>query len=86
MGIAFRVLRVCFLTMSQRDVYPAKADETKEDVSHIEEISHSDKVSPTPEGAYVQPTRAEQSGVFGRMMCVFSTLSFCREALAHITM
>lgn len=57
--------------MSQRDSYPTKADEAKEDVSHIEEITNSDKISPTPEVAYVQPTQAERSGWFGRMMGYF---------------
>ena len=54
--------------MSQRDSYPTKVDEAKEDVSHIEEINPSDKVSPTPEAAYVEPTRAQQDGMLGRMM------------------
>lgn len=55
--------------MSHRESYPTKSDEAKEDVSHIEEITHSDKVSPTPEAAYVQPTRVERTGWYGRMMC-----------------
>ena len=52
--------------MSQRDSYP-----TKEDIRHIEEVSHSEKdVTVSSSDVYASPSRTQDTGRFAKLRCV----------------